>query len=594
MSAKKILSYSRFVLVTLLVVYLLLVWMYFKDNTRELTSSGLLLWFVAVPLLIVGVIMTLLWWQKRLANKAKQAIEDTGAEEDKKAPVKLLDSYQLFIYSRVCLPEGDNWSEVIDNDEDLTVLSEDLMDMDGLPILTKPITRLADAASLSYAYLYNNTSAASYVDEDDDSDEDDTHTERLAALSGSTLRLCSLIHEQLESNDEILSLLAEHFDQRYREDNTQSNSAIDVHPEWQQHYLASANSDNAAYEAQGQSSHEERISNVTLTNLPIYLCVPASADSAMLSAAIIEQLATYGIAEALLSIEVVTTHDIDLDVEDSQELDDSYFPSEFIQQKLMSLSQSTVPELCLLLIADSQIDEEWLDTHLYSNRAAELIPTEAGTLLLFFNKAAQEVLDIESSVSVLLTEICTPSAQSNDIKNPTMNADETDHAERLSNKRSYVHHLKTIQNLLIDNNFSLSPTGTDTLTAVNKPLIKPTKKLSEKPSDSADNKNNKTNVSLSDMSIVAISDINPLKQPYDMTVYMSFIDAFIAKGALVNEHHLGHYMPLNNWLTPFISLSLFVDMAQKDQQESEKIFLVTQHKHCSVLWLADASSPSAS
>ncbi|MDN5897835.1 MAG: hypothetical protein L0H35_04145, partial [Psychrobacter sp.] len=86
-----------------------------------------------------------------------------------------------------------------------------------------------------------------------------------------------------------------------------------------------------------------------------------------------------------------------------------------------------------------------------------------------------------------------------------------------------------------------------------------------------------------------ISDINPLKQPYDLSTYMNFLEAFIAKGALVNEHHLGHYMPLNNWLSPFISLSLFVNMVEKNQQESDEIFLVTQHKHCSMLWLADFS-----
>ena len=46
-------------------------------------------------------------------------------------------------------------------------------------------------------------------------------------------------------------------------------------------------------------------------------------------------------------------------------------------------------------------------------------------------------------------------------------------------------------------------------------------------------------------------------------------------------------MPLNNWLKPFISLSLFVNLAEKDQQESDSVFLITQHKHCSMLWLAD-------
>ena len=79
-----------------------------------------------------------------------------------------------------------------------------------------------------------------------------------------------------------------------------------------------------------------------------------------------------------------------------------------------------------------------------------------------------------------------------------------------------------------------------------------------------------------------------------MSVYMNFLDAFIAQGALVNERHLGHYMPLNHWLKPFISLSLFVDLVENDQQESDSVFLITQHKHCTMLWLADASQQSES
>lgn len=65
----KILSYGRSVLVMILVLYLILVWMYFKDNARQLTSSGLLLWFVTIPLLFLGSIMALLWWQKNWINK---------------------------------------------------------------------------------------------------------------------------------------------------------------------------------------------------------------------------------------------------------------------------------------------------------------------------------------------------------------------------------------------------------------------------------------------------------------------------------------------------------------------------------------------
>ncbi|MDN5801565.1 hypothetical protein [Psychrobacter sp. AOP3-A1-26] len=580
MGAKKILSYGRFVVVMLLVAYLILVWMYFKDNARQLTSSGLLLWFVAIPLLFVGVIMMLLWWQKRLNSQEREALDSTGAKSDKKAPVKLPDTYQLFIYSRVCLPEGDSWSDVVDNDEDLTVLSEDLMDMDGLPILTKPIARLTDAASLPYAYLYDDSLADSDFD-----DNEDTHTEHMPALNDVTLRLCSLVYEQLASSDEILYILAEHFHQYHKNNNTQPNSAIDVHPEWQQHYLASASEENSQpdNESANDSSNDDTLSvsaGTSLAKLPIYLCLPASADSALLIAAIKEQLATYGIPEALLSIEVIPTDDVTIknnvedSIEDNVELDGSHGihgPSKFINRYLIPLSQSSAPELCLMLIADSQINEEWLDAHMYSNSAFNVIPTEAGALLVFSNQAAQDVLNIDSSASILLTEICAPSPKDSDVKN--------------NNKRSYFQHLTAIKNLLINNNLSLSPTDTTALKTTDKPTTKPKKESS----DIKDKTNNKTNVSLADMSITTISDINPLKQPYDLSTYMNFLEAFIAKGALVNEHHLGHYMPLNNWLSPFISLSLFVNMVEKNQQESDEIFLVTQHKHCSMLWLADFS-----
>ena len=346
----------------------------------------------------------------------------------------------------------------------------------------------------------------------------------------------------------------------------QSNSAAHIHPEWQQHYLVSAKEGNS-------DETMATAPTVRLSNLPIYLCLPASADSASLISVVTEQLATYGIPETALSFTNIATDDTDATSDRVSEATTAN-PAEFINRHIISLSQSAAPDICLMLIADSQISEEWLDSHLYSNQTANVIPTEAGALLVFFNKAAQDLLNINTSTRILLTEIDTPKANDRDKEAHTSN--------RLSNNRRYLNHLTTIQKLLIDNKLSLSPTNTAALNTVNKPTTK------------ADDADSKTNVALSDLSITAISDINPSNQPYDMSVYMNFLDAFIAQGALVNERHLGHYMPLNHWLKPFISLSLFVDLVENDQQESDSVFLITQHKHCTMLWLADASQQSES
>lgn len=598
MGAKKILSYGRSVLVMILVLYLILVWMYFKDNARQLTSSGLLLWFVTIPLLFLGSIMALLWWQKKLDKQTTDSPEILDGTTDKTDAIKPPNTYQLFIYSRFCLPEGDCWSEVVDNDADLTVLSEDLTDIDGMPMLVKPIARLPDVSALPYPSLSDAYSADSEFDDsysdhyldsssnlDNDLDssldshlDDERFTERKVALNDTTLRLQALIYEQLVLSEEMLSSLAEHFYQHHPQDTTQSNAAIHIHPEWQQHYLVSANEVSSENNSRKENGDDKMTAASTghLTNLPIYLCLPSSADSAFLIATIKEQLATYGIPDTRIAITTIITDGTDVAntvANNSANNSTIATPTEFIHRHLLPLSKLTAPDLCLILIADSQISEEWLDNHLYAEQMTNVIPTEAGALLLFSNQAAQELLNIDANTCILLTEIAT-----------------AHRTELLSDNRRYLNHLTTIKNLLIDNMLSLSPTDTTTLKTPDKQTVKSEKKSS----DINSKEKNKTNVAITDMAITAISDINPLKQPYDLSTYMSFLEAFIAQGALVNEHHLGHYMPLNNWLKPFISLSLFIDLAKEDQQESDRSFLITQHKHCNMLWLLDSSQASES
>lgn len=568
MGTKKILSYSRFVLGILLGLYLILVWMYFKDNARHLTSSGLFLWFVTIPLLLLGTILALLWWQKKADKQALNASGSADGITDKKDPILVPDTYQLFIYSRVCLPEGNSWSEVVNNNEDLTVLSDDLVDIDGLPILTKPIKNLPNAGSLPYGYRVD--SYATHSDFDD------------SPPNSITLRLCSLVQEQLALIDDLLSTLAEHFNQHHKQDEAPSNSAIHVHPEWQQHYLIGA--------------HEEKndeimpvSSEASLPKLPIYLCLPASADSTYIITAVKDQLMDYAIPETVLAITPIVTDDTD-----STRDTVTYDPAQFINEHIKPLSQLSDPKLCFMLIADSQINEEWLDAQLYANHGANVLPTEAGVLLVFFNKAAQKVLDIDTDASVLLTEICTPNDKTNVSKtNASKNSDhyhdathdididtgtsiDSDPHERIGNKRHYLKHLTIIKNLLLDNNLSLAPINAAKQTTT----IPASKNIP------------KTNVNILDKSVNAMSDINLATQPYDISAYMSFIEAFTTNGVLVNDHHLGHYMPLNHWLNPFISLSLLVDFIESSQQESENPFLITQHKHCTMLWMADLSQTS--
>ncbi len=135
MHSRKLLSYAIYTSSVVLLVYLLMTWMYFKDNTLQLTTPRLLLWFIILPLSLFGFILITRRHRKNLDNK-KTEIPLITDKEIEKEPI---ESYQLFINASICLPEGSSWSEIVDNKDDLTVLSEDLSDFDGLPILVKPI-----------------------------------------------------------------------------------------------------------------------------------------------------------------------------------------------------------------------------------------------------------------------------------------------------------------------------------------------------------------------------------------------------------------------------------------------------------------------
>ena len=549
MGVKKLITYGRYALALFLVIYLLLVWMYFKDNTLQLTSARLLLWFVIIPIILFGFIVFIKWRQKK-----SEAEELAPAQKiSKKIKTPPIDSYQLFIDSSICLPEGIDWPEIIDNDNDLTVLSEALSDFDGLPILTKPIEGVITEQTALYAY-------------DNELDNEAYPEDAAESLNEQTLRLWALIDNQLTASDDALSVLAQHFERIMQQNIHEPNSALNIHPEWQQHYIASTTEDSSA---------EDSLPVISLSTLSIYLSIPELADANYLVERLKQQLATYGIPEQLLTIQTIIAdknprHTDSFHNSHDGADNETYQPLQFIHGQLIALTKAATPEICLFITVDSQINEQWLEANLYVDNASNLLPTEAGILLIFYNKAAKDLLDLDHKVRFSMTEI--GEALPNDASSM---AAEVPQQAYSNTRQHYLANLKTIKQLLLDNSFALLDRHDDK-----------TKAEEKKSAQAIDNKTTMTDA-LSENSITLLSDINPATQPYDLSLLMTFIDEFIAQGALVNDHHLGHYMPLNSWLQPFLCLALLVSAAKEQPQESDIKLLITQHKHRCMLWLAE-------
>ncbi len=549
MGVKKLITYGRYALALFLVIYLLLVWMYFKDNTLQLTSARLLLWFVIIPIILFGFIVFIKWRQKK-----SEAEELAPAQKiSKKIKTPPIDSYQLFIDSSICLPEGIDWPEIIDNDNDLTVLSEALSDFDGLPILTKPIEGVITEQTALYAY-------------DNELDNEAYPEDAAESLNEQTLRLWALIDNQLTASDDALSVLAQHFERIMQQNIHEPNSALNIHPEWQQHYIASTTEDSSA---------EDSLPVISLSTLSIYLSIPELADANYLVERLKQQLATYGIPEQLLTIQTIIAdknprHTDSFHNSHDGADNETYQPLQFIHGQLIALTKAATPEICLFITVDSQINEQWLEANLYVDNASNLLPTEAGILLIFYNKAAKDLLDLDHKVRFSMTEI--GEALPNDASSM---AAEVPQQAYSNTRQHYLANLKTIKQLLLDNSFALLDRHDDK-----------TKAEEKKSAQAIDNKTTMTDA-LSENSITLLSDINPSTQPYDLSLLMTFIDEFIAQGALVNDHHLGHYMPLNSWLQPFLCLALLVSAAKEQPQESDIKLLITQHKHRCMLWLAE-------
>lgn len=517
-------SYGRYILIAALAFYLILVWMYFKDNTLQLTSKGLLLWFIVVPLAIISVIIMLMWQQKKIERKATTPTD----VKEKKQAIKSPNIHKLFITTSICLPEGDSWADIIANEEDLNILSTDLLDYDGLPILTKPIAYIADDPD-----LYNEME------------------DKVADLDDSTQRIGAMIQQLLLSSEDTLAILAEHFEMLSYDKTNEPNSAIHIHPEWQQHYIASA-TDN--------SSENTSPTLASQTKLSFFICLPSLAETAIIIDTIKQQLLSYGLLEHHYTITTIYS-----EADEGAELQ----PEQFINDQLIKLTNTTKPEVCVLIVADSHLNESWVESSTYLDSKVNTIPTEASTLLLFSNKAAQDQLNM-TVTSLSFTDISELLAN---------NAANNLNNENASNSSQYHHfytkNLNNIEQLLLRSGFNLSALTEDSETS------------SQHSDKTGDSEQEIATDPLLDYKITVLSDINSSTQPYDLSEFMSFTDSFIKKGALVNEHHLGHYMPLNVWLKSFIALALLVDLAPQNQQSLEYQLLITQYKHHCILWLAD-------
>lgn len=538
MSIKKVIGYGRYVMIAMLFFYLILVWMYFKDNAVQLTSKSLLLWFVLVPFILVFIIIMTLWQQKK--SEHKTVTPPLSNHEDQ--PAKQPSIYNIYIKSSLYLPEGDCWADIVANEEDLTKLSKDFSDFDGLPILTKPIAYVITDPS-----LHNELMLSAIPNPLEDSFNDEYLEDQVADLNLLTQRLGTMIQQLLSSNEDTLTLLVAHFATLNYDKNHEPNSAIHIHPEWQQHYIASA-ADNG--------SENTASIPINQTKLSFFICLPALANTDIITTIVKQQLLAYGLLEHYYTIATIHADPVE------------FAPESFINNQLVTLSQSLNSEICFLIVADSQINQRWLESDQYLDTKHNIVPTEASTLLIFSNSAAQEQLDMTSN-NFLFADVNELLASNNN---------KSDKNTAVNSSFYYAKSLESIRQLLGNNNFDLS--GLNKLDFKNSsPLVKqitnPEQIIAED--------------SLLNNKIIALSDINPSTQPYDLSEFMSFANSFNEQGALVNEHHLGHYMPLNVWLKSFIAVALFADLIANDQQPLEHQLLITQHNYHSMLWLADHS-----
>ena len=562
-------NYIQYALAVILILYLVLVWMYFKDNTSQLTASRLLLWFIIIPLFLFGMIL-LYRWRLRMTSQESENTEQKHDEIPKSIPIK---SHQLFVQSSFSVPEGASWQDIIEErTEDLTTLSEHLHDMDELPVLIKPVSNLDIEAAYSSILTYQELSSDDWLDEDANdetsanSEEHDYSSSSDIDREGVTVRLWALIYEQLNANAENIHLLATHLSTA--DFGEEANVALHAHPDWQSHYIG--HTADSVVEKDPTDMALNSAMNA-LSTLTLTLSISQDADATLLSALIKDYLFNCGIPIAKLSIHL-TSMDSDSSLTNNSQLNhlndantENHLPISFMSQQLATLASDVSARVCLFIAADTHIHDSWVESQSDSYPP----PTEAATLVIFYNAIAQHLLNPDS-VAVSLVEI------SPDIAKQTRLDDEDtlDYSD-MQARQYYAKNLLKIKQLLLENNFTPPPY--------------PSKSLDAEKGSRDQNSSAKaiTDTEWLSKSLIAISDINPLSQSYDIALFMTFIEDFIEKGALVNDHHLGHYMPSNEWLKTFLSVSMLVDSVFNDAQELNHHFLITQHKRCCYLWFAE-------
>lgn len=562
-------NYIQYALAVILILYLVLVWMYFKDNTSQLTASRLLLWFIIIPLFLFGMIL-LYRWRLRMTSQESENTEQKHDEIPKSIPIK---SHQLFVQSSFSVPEGASWQDIIEErTEDLTTLSEHLHDMDELPVLIKPVSNLDIEAAYSSILTYQELSSDDWLDEDANdetsanSEEHDYSSSSDIDREGVTVRLWALIYEQLNANAENIHLLATHLSTA--DFGEEANVALHAHPDWQSHYIG--HTADSVVEKDPTDMALNSAMNA-LSTLTLTISISRDADATLLSALIKDYLFNCGIPIAKLSIHM-TSMDSDSSLTNNSQLNhlndantENHLPISFMSQQLATLASDVSARVCLFIAADTHIHDSWVESQSDSYPP----PTEAATLVIFYNAIAQHLLNPDS-VAVSLVEI------SPDIAKQTRLDDEDtlDYSD-MQARQYYAKNLLKIKQLLLENNFTPPPY--------------PSKSLDAEKGSRDQNSSAKaiTDTEWLSKSLIAISDINPLSQSYDIALFMTFIEEFIEKGALVNDHHLGHYMPSNEWLKTFLSVSMLVDSVFNDAQELNHHFLITQHKRCCYLWFAE-------
>lgn len=538
MAIKYISALGRYTVISIIVAYLFIVWLYFKINAMAFDSNPFIVWFMVIPIVFIIFILVLRWRRKRV-EKQKQHPSTVSAKEKTDASP---DCLALYLHSSLCLPEGQSWSEIIANTEDLTVLSNELLDEDQLPVLIKPIGYLDDSDLDNHIPYLEDTAL------DHDTALEIAEQQSSPNTIKVTYRLCMIIDELLTLNEPTLNAIAECLvdpAQRYSEI---PNSSISMHPDWQQRYIANS--------ADG-TEDDIRATHPFLTQLSIKLFVPLTTDIDTVKAYVTTRLAEYSIAESLL---VITA--IELDSEAIPQADS------LIAEHLITMSQQTAPEISLCLAAESQTNAAWLAEHHITASPtydpAYKVPSETGVLVLAWNEAAQKILAIKDVLIPECRYSLTP----------------FDFAESKPARQQYSHTLKKIALYLTDSgipadNLDTKPNKSNPSTSNNNELR------------TADDKGSIINNPLMDKNIYFLSDINPVKQPYDLSEIMQISDDIRAKGALVNDYNLGHYGFSNDYLKSLISISLFINLSQIIEQESGITLLITQHASYCLLWQAD-------